>query len=59
MDPIAVELGQQGWEMVNFTVEPLHTVSTDYKQLAAGVAVAESELRDWVVASYFKRPLAP
>jgi hypothetical protein len=52
-------LGQQGWEMVNFTVQPHQTVSTSYKFATNGVAVAKSEPRGCSVAWVMKRPIAP
>lgn len=53
-------LGQQGWEMVNFTVQPMQTVSTRYEYSKLGfITVAQSEPRFLTVTCYMKRPLAP
>jgi len=54
----ASELGQQGWEMVNFAVVP---------QFSQGIGKGQSAMQQstrfqnqgWLVTTMFKRPLAP
>jgi hypothetical protein len=47
-----ISLGQQGWEMVNFTVQSLKAVATS----AHGPSVRHEQ---WTVVFFMKRPVAP
>jgi Domain of unknown function (DUF4177) len=50
------EMGQQGWEMVNFTVQCHATASTDYKFQGHGPAVAATVNKTWSAVAAMKRP---
>jgi hypothetical protein len=54
----ASELGQDGWEMVNFTVVPLYSQGIGKGQTAVQQAT-QFQNQCWLVTTMFKRPLAP
>jgi hypothetical protein len=54
----ASELGQQGWEMVNFTVAPEYSRGEGKGQMAVQASTLMHN-KGWIFTTMFKRPLAP
>jgi hypothetical protein len=52
----AASLGEQGWEMVNFTVQPHLSLGT--REYARG-SPERVTYTNWSVVCFMKRPLAP
>lgn len=48
---LVTRLGQEGWEMVNYTANPTWAPKTG--------AGSSTELKKWTILIYFKRPIAP
>jgi hypothetical protein len=54
----ANEYGQEGWELVNFTMDPLRDVAVAKGQMSVQVEEIY-EHRQWTAHGIFKRPIAP
>jgi hypothetical protein len=54
----ASELGQQGWEMVNFAVVPQYSQGVGSGTSAMQQAT-RFEYQTWLVTTMLKRPIAP